>query len=210
MRKTRTDPEVRRQQILEAATHMIGLQGYNGLTVHDLARKCGLTNGGLLYYFGSKEQLLIAILEERDRNTAAIIHADLEIERAKSGQADFTRRTVVHTFRAIITRCVAQPEFLRFHIVLKAEALNPEHPAHGFFLRREEFVLSEFAKLLTGHVDNPERRALQIFALLEGIQHQWLRTDMAFDLLAEFGAAIELVLPWAAEFLKSDEIYATA
>jgi AcrR family transcriptional regulator len=197
MRQPRMDPEVRRQQILEEATRLIGLQGYNGLTVHDLARRCGLTNGGLLYYFGSKEQLLVAILEERDRHEAAIIHADLEVTRATSGAAHYARGTVLQIFRAIVARSVAQPELLRFHTVLQSEALNHEHPAHAFFLRRDAMVLCEFAKVLAGHVDAPARAARQVFALISGINQQWLRADMEFDLMAEFDAAIALVLPWA-------------
>jgi len=197
MRQPRTDPEVRRQQILEAATRLIGLQGYNGLTIHDLARRCGLTNGGLLYYFGSKEQLLIAILEQRDKHEAAIIHADLEKERTAPGEGNYGRKTVLQIFHAVAARSVAEPELLRFRAVLQSEALNPEHPAHAFFLRREAMVLSEFAKALAGHVETPGRAARQILALIRGIEQQWLLADMAFDLVAEFDAAIMLVLPWA-------------
>ncbi len=209
MRQPRMDPEVRRQQILEAATRLIGLHGYNGLTIQDLAQRCGLTNGGLLYYFGSKEQLLVAILEERDRSEAAIIHADLEIERAASGKANYTRSTVLQTFRAIVTRSVTQPELLRFHSVLRSEALNREHPAYAFFLRREVMVLGEFTKVLAGHVDVPARAARQILALIGGLEQQWLRADMSFDLMVEFDEAITLILPWAKTVLQTDKAFVT-
>lgn len=202
MRQPRTDPEVRRQQILEAATRLIGLQGYNGLTIQELAKKCGLTNGGLLYYFGSKEQLLVAILEERDRHEAAIIHADLENERGGSEAAHYARRTVLQVFQAIIGRSVAQPELLRFHTVLRAEALNSEHPANQFFLRREAMVLGEFTKLLVGHVNDATRSARQALALIQGLEQQWLRADMEFDLMAEFDAAIAAILPWRTAIMQ--------
>ncbi len=209
MRQPRTDPNVRRQQILEEATWLIGLQGYNGLTVQDLAKRCGLTNGGLLYYFGSKEQLLVAILEERDRSEAAIIHADLEIAHAVSGNANYAESTVLKTFCAIIARSIAQPELLRFHTVLQTEALNRQHPAHSFFLKRDAKVLGEFAKLLTGHVDSPARAARQVLALINGLNQQWLRADMEFDLLAEFDEAIALILPWARSIMQTTYAVAT-
>ena len=197
MRQPRTDPEIRRQQILETATRLIGLQGFNGLTVHDIAQKCGLTNGGLLYYFGSKEQLLVAILEARDRSEAAIIHADLELQRLESGNENFSAETVLWVLRAIVARSAAQPELLRFHVVLQAEALNNEHPAHQFFLRREAMVRREFTKLFTGHADNPAATARMVLALLEGLEHQWLRADMEFDLMTAFNDAAVSVLLWA-------------
>ena len=71
--RTRNDPEVRREQILDEAIRIIGQRGYYGFTVQELAQRCGLTNGGLLYHFGSKEQLLIAVLEERNRRNAEIV-----------------------------------------------------------------------------------------------------------------------------------------
>lgn len=199
------DPEVRRQQILETATRLIGLQGYNGLTVQDIAQACGLTNGGLLYYFGSKEQLLVAILEERDRSEAAIIHADLELQRSTSGDEHFPRSTVLWVLSTILARSVAQPELLRFHAVLQSEAMNQEHPAHAFFLRREAMVRREFTKLFTGHVTNPAGAARTILALIEGLEHQWLRADMEFDLMAEFNEAIMLVLPWGEATAETEQ-----
>jgi AcrR family transcriptional regulator len=206
MRQPRTDPNLRRQQILEEAIRLIGLQGYNGLTIQDLARRCGLTNGGLLYYFESKERLLIAILENRDRRETAIIHADIEIERTASGRANYTRHTVLQIFRSIVARSALQPELLRFHTVLQAEALNRDHPAYTYFLRREVMVLRDFAKALTGHVDNPDDAARQILALMAGLEQQWLRADMAFDLTHTFEEAIALVLPWAKAMTKKDKL----
>jgi AcrR family transcriptional regulator len=203
MRQPRTNPAVRRQQILEMATRLIGLQGYNSLTVQDLARKCGLTNGGLLYYFGSKEQLLVAILEENDRYASAVVHADLAREIA--GQSDFSQRDVVRIFRAIMAYSVTQPELLRFYIVLQSEALNREHPAHEFFLRRQTMVLGQFAKIMAGHVEDPDAAARKLLALIEGLEHQWLRADQEFDLKAELYEALKLVLPWAQNFTETGE-----
>ena len=51
------EAEERRARILEAATEIIGVRGYHAFVLQDLAKRCGLTNGGLLYHFTSKEQL---------------------------------------------------------------------------------------------------------------------------------------------------------
>ena len=196
--RRRMDPEARRQQILEAAIRLVGQLGYQGFTVHALAQACGLTNGGLLHYFGSKEQLLVAMLEARDRREAAIIPAGLEFERTTSGEAEYTAATVLQVFRAIVARSVAQPEVLRLFTVLQSEALNREHPAHDYFLRRERMVLDEFATLLAGHVANPRGVARGVLALISGLEQQWLRADQGFDLIAACDEVLARLLPSAA------------
>jgi AcrR family transcriptional regulator len=183
------DPEVRRQQILEAAIGLIGQLGYQGFTVQKLAQACGLTNGGMLHYFGSKELLLVAILEERDRREAAIVPTELALGQAAAG-GEYTRAMALELFHAIVARSVAQPELIRLMIVLQAEALNPQHPAHDYFRRRETMVLGEFAYILAGLADDPLRTARAILALIGGLEQQWFRADQGFDLLATCDALI--------------------
>jgi AcrR family transcriptional regulator len=189
------DPELRRQQILDEAIRLIGQLGYHGFTVHELASKCGLTKGGLLHYFGSKEQLLVAMLEERDRREAVIIPSDVNFQAQTAGAAEYSRETVLQVFHAIAARSAAQPELLRLLVVLQAEALNREHPAHRYFQRRQAMVLNEFAAMLAGHARDPREAARSVFALLDGLEQQWLRAGGEFDLVACCDAAIALLLP---------------
>ena len=187
--RRRMDPELRRQQILEAAIGLIGQLGYHGFTVQRLAQACGLTNGGLLHYFGSKELLLVAILEERDRREAAIIPAGLALTAGGQGVA-----AALGVFHAIVARSVAQPELLRLLVVLQSEALNRDHPAHDYFQRREAMVLAEFANVLAGGVAAPRQVARRVLALMTGLEQQWLRADQGFDLVAEWDAAIAVLI----------------
>jgi AcrR family transcriptional regulator len=187
--RRRMDPELRRQQILEAAIGLIGQLGYHGFTVQRLAQACGLTNGGLLHYFGSKELLLVAILEERDRREAAIIPAGLALTAGGQGVA-----AALGVFHAIVARSVAQPELLRLLVVLQSEALNRDHPAHDYFQRREAMVLSEFANVLAGGATAPRQVARRVLALMTGLEQQWLRADQGFDLVAEWDAAIAVLI----------------
>ncbi len=209
MARRRMVPDVRREQILEQAICLIGHQGYNGVTVQELARQCGLTNGGLLHYFGSKEQLLIAILEERDRREAAIIVADLDFGQQPPDRIECSRETILQVFRAIVARSVAQPELLRFLTVLQSEALNRKHPAHDYFQRREAMVLDEFAFLVTGHAEAPRKMARRILALIMGLEQQWLRADQGFDLVEACDEAIALILPSAQAALVTNEALAS-
>ena len=193
--RTRVDSIVRRKRILDEAISLIGQLGYHGLTVQALANRCGLTNAGLLHYFGSKELLLVAILEERDRCEAEIITADIQRERKTAGEGDDSWATVLLVLRAIMARSVAKPELARLLIVLQSEALHSEHPAHDYFVRREAMVLGEFASLLAGHVANPRAAAREALALLDGLFQQWLRANRSFDLVEAWDHAAALLTP---------------
>jgi AcrR family transcriptional regulator len=193
--RTRVDSIVRRRQILDEAISLIGQLGYHGLTVQALANRCGLTNAGLLHHFGSKELLLVAILEERDRREAEIIAADIQRERKTAGEGEDSWATVLLVLRAIMARSVAQPELVRLLIVLQSEALHKDHPAHDYFVRREAMVLGEFASLLAGHVANPRSAAREVLALLDGLFQQWLRADRSFDLIEAWDHAAALLIP---------------
>jgi AcrR family transcriptional regulator len=62
--KLKRDPEGTRRRILEAATEEFASGGLSGARVDQIARRA-LTNERMLYYyFGSKEQLFIAVLEQ--------------------------------------------------------------------------------------------------------------------------------------------------
>jgi AcrR family transcriptional regulator len=72
-KQTRIRPELRRAQILNEAVRLIGERGNYGFSIQELAQRRQLTNPGLLHYFGSKDKLLMALLEDRDRRDAEII-----------------------------------------------------------------------------------------------------------------------------------------
>lgn len=56
--------ELRRRELLEAAAGVFADRGYDATTMQELAAQVGLAAGGIYHYFGSKEQLLIAICDE--------------------------------------------------------------------------------------------------------------------------------------------------
>lgn len=56
-----------RQKILQAAEGVVARDGGANLTLDAVAREAGVSKGGLLYHFPSKDALLSAILEEHVR-----------------------------------------------------------------------------------------------------------------------------------------------
>src|SRR5688572_25959623 len=52
-----------KEQILEAATRLMALQGYHRTTLDDVLRESGAGKGNLYHYFRSKEDLGYAIVD---------------------------------------------------------------------------------------------------------------------------------------------------
>ncbi|HVX38762.1 MAG TPA: TetR/AcrR family transcriptional regulator [Gemmatimonadaceae bacterium] len=60
---TKADEAARREQVLKAAYQLATRRGLSALTIRDVAERAGLSSGLVLFHFGSKEQLLLALLE---------------------------------------------------------------------------------------------------------------------------------------------------
>lgn len=60
----RRDPDASRQRILAAATEMFAEQGLDGARVDEIADRSGMNKRMLYHYFGNKEELFGAVLEE--------------------------------------------------------------------------------------------------------------------------------------------------
>ncbi len=56
--------QLRKTQITQAAYEVISAKGYNNFTLDDIAKNAGLSKGGVLHYFKSKEDILLYLLEQ--------------------------------------------------------------------------------------------------------------------------------------------------
>src|SRR5215475_10846989 len=55
--------EERRVELIEAAYALIAEKGLEGLRTRDIAARAGVNISTLHYYFGTKEELLVAVIE---------------------------------------------------------------------------------------------------------------------------------------------------
>ncbi|MBK1788289.1 TetR/AcrR family transcriptional regulator [Prauserella cavernicola] len=73
------DAERTRAEILEVATREFSDNGYAGARVDEIAAKTRTTKRMLYYYFGSKEQLFVAVLEQA-YTTIRALEQELDVE----------------------------------------------------------------------------------------------------------------------------------
>lgn len=180
VRMTRED---RRFEILEEAIGVIGERGFRGFSIRELAERCAMTDAGLLHHFGSKIHLLLALLDERDRQDAIAIGELLGTDEARAPR---TRDGVLRILAALARRNAERPELVRLYAMLRIEALAPDHPAHDYFIIRDREARARFTKLLTPVSDTPAALARRVLAALDGLEAQWLQESCGFDLAAEW------------------------
>ena len=76
--KTRSDiSNLRRGQLTRAAYKVVGQKGYYEFTVRDIAKEAGLSTGLVHYYFKNKEDLLLNLLKEINRNMTIILNKNI-------------------------------------------------------------------------------------------------------------------------------------
>lgn len=61
----------RKREILGIALALLANDGLRRSTLDEIAQRAGVSRQGLLHYFGSREGLLIAVLEARDADDIA-------------------------------------------------------------------------------------------------------------------------------------------
>ena len=64
------DAERTRAELLDVATAVFAEQGYSGARVDEIAERTRTTKRMIYYYFGGKEQLYLAVLENAYRGSA--------------------------------------------------------------------------------------------------------------------------------------------
>src|SRR2546425_11200160 len=91
-----------KDQIVDAASRLIHLQGYHCTSIDDVLRESGIGKGNFYYYFRSKEDLGHAIL---DRIVSAFLERTLE---PCFSDADADRITQIHCFMGRILEAQRQ------------------------------------------------------------------------------------------------------
>ncbi|WP_026924066.1 TetR/AcrR family transcriptional regulator [Glycomyces arizonensis] len=184
----------RREEILRAAIEVIAERGFRGSSIAAVAEKVGLTQQGLLHYFPTKDELLIAVLRQRDE-------WDTGDEPESVG-----RDWAMANLETLMEANAARPELIRTFSALLGESVTEDHPASAYFHDRyrgtredmEAIVRREWGERLPSGLTAAEAAPLLV-AVMDGLQFQWLHEPEAVDLAASFRAFVSLLGVRAAE-----------
>lgn len=161
----------RKAQVLAAARACIVAQGYERVTVRDIAETAGVSTGTVVFYFHDKESVLEAALLGKIQDTGIAFRAALEGARS-------ARERLERLVAASVPASDDVRDEWRLWLTFWGEATRNErlravserqHQRWTRFLARivrEGVAAGEFAS------DNPEATATEIAALIDGLAVQ--------------------------------------
>ena len=160
--------------MLDVASRLFAVAGFNGTSINDVAQQAGLSTAGLLHHFPSKRHLLAAVLAKRDRDDARALEL---LGGADAGVWDLLER-MVQVARFNSTRY----GMVKLYTMLSGEAVDREHPAHGWLRDHLVTLVGDLAAAFeagkaagTVRPDAPsDSLARLVVAALDGLQVQWL------------------------------------
>ncbi|WP_127794928.1 TetR/AcrR family transcriptional regulator [Agromyces sp. LHK192] len=176
----------RREAVLKAAMKVFGAHGYHKGALVEIAEEAGMTHAGVLHHFGSKEGLLVAMLQYRDGEEAAGVPA-----RAQTEGPAFLQHLVDTVEENTTRRGIVQA-----YTVLSGESVADGHPAHDYFHERTHVLRAKIAGVfgeVTGSTDGQALTdaASTLIAVMDGLQLQWLLEPEAVEMPRLVGTVID-------------------
>lgn len=179
-----------RKKIIQSALETFTHKGFHGARLADIAGAANLTGPGLLHHFPNKTDLLMEVLKERDRVGGQLIERVLE-----------ENHDILDAGTALVEHNQTTPGIVQLFTLLVAESISPDHPAHAYFIERyqrtRDFWVADLAEGQRAglvRADIPaESLAVIIFALMDGLQIQWLMEPDKIDMPGLFRAVMNLL-----------------
>lgn len=179
-----------RQRILEAGMEGFAQVGYFATSLNDIADRAGISRRGLGHHFRSKEELLTAVLDQRQDE-------DAELIRNTRGIDSLSAVLTVSTHNA------ERPGLIQLYSILRADATATEHPAHEhhrlqygrlrLYLARAFDEVRAAGGLSTD--EDSDSLASTYLALMDGLQIQWLYNRSGTDIDRVLRAYLKSVIP---------------
>lgn len=180
----------RRQEILDRAIEVFARRGSERTSLRAIAREVGVTHAALTHYFGSLEELLVAVYRESERQFD-------EVEAAEPIE------TPIEGMRVSAQQNREIPGMVQLYTSLVAGALENDRPAATAFITArfdrlrssmaEQVRENQRAGLIRDDVDAEQVAAL-VIAASDGLQTQWLLDD-AVDLEASLALLAHILRP---------------
>ncbi|SDJ10106.1 transcriptional regulator, TetR family [Frankineae bacterium MT45] len=182
---TQSEAVSKRDQILDAAQEAFATKGFRGAPMAAIASAAGLTQPGLLHYFATKTHLLLAVLERRQ---------DSDVENFWNFGGSYLDALIELT-----AENSERPGIIRLFATLSAEGVDPENPGHAWWTDRyatmrslviEALERDQAAGVLRADLDL-NVTAVQIIAMMDGLQLQWLLHPEDVDMVAAMDSFLQ-------------------
>lgn len=171
--KTRSKSNVKRQQILGAATSLFTEQGYASTSMDLIARHADVSKQTVYSHFGSKTELFAAAIEQKCDSYRMVDFSVDDLSDPKAALMILAQR-----FLCMLT----SKEACAVHKICAYEAKSYPLLSELFYQAGPEKVTTEVAELMSIlaqrnilHITNPRFAALQFLNMMKG--EVWMRVE---------------------------------
>ncbi|KVO08537.1 TetR family transcriptional regulator [Burkholderia ubonensis] len=128
-----TRSEISRKKAIDAALGILARDGVGGLTFDSLSRESGISKGGLLHQFRTKQGVLKALLEFQQQRFEEIAHAYLANEGASKAEPTLSSQIAIYreainqpnsVARAVLAAIIESPDLLEDRKATTADKLK--------------------------------------------------------------------------------------
>lgn len=160
-RKRRSNGEVSRQRIIDAAAEVAGERGYEGTSINLVSERSGLPASSIYWHFKDKDELIAAVIEtsfQRWLTAASLL--DISVDPSWSSILDLARR--------VATALLDTPDFLRLGLMLALERRPEEPSARTMFLSVRAQAYQQLVVAITElapHLDEDAVRLLATYTM---------------------------------------------
>ena len=169
--------------MIAAALELVGERGPNAVTLGDVGQRVGTSHAAVLYHFRSRRELLLAVLEERDRRARSALDRCF----APGGLGALRR---LADFARGIQR---EPNFRKLGLILQAESLGDDRVGR-YLQARNRYIRAGLVRAMRlgqerGEIRvgfDVEARAAEVAAFMDGIAHQHFIDPAAVDIVAVY------------------------
>ena len=173
-KKTRANGRASRKAILAAAADVFAENGYRGTSLTEISNRVGMTQPGLLHHFSTKDQLLLAVVQEHEASS----------EHSHSMVEDLAPENflLVESIEKLAISNMGARQAQLLLTTLSAEAIPRDHPLHDHFVQRYRRFRRGLAGILARGQEHgkvradvdPKQVAREMIATLDGLHLQWL------------------------------------
>jgi len=187
-RRTKEEAAATRDSILDAAEKLFVEQGVSRTTLQHIATAAGVTRGAIYWHFDDKGALFNAMMER------ATLPLEAEMQVLDQAESDDPLVDLRNYMLAVLRRTVEDPvarrvfeiATLKVEFVGEMDAVRQRRQQNmaSWMSRAERRIRLAVDKGVIGRHVNPDRVALALWIIIDGLIHSWMFDPQHFDLLA--------------------------
>jgi TetR/AcrR family acrAB operon transcriptional repressor len=186
-RRTKEEAAATRDSILDAAEKLFVEQGVSRTTLQHIASAAGVTRGAIYWHFDDKGALFNAMMER------AILPLEAEMQVLDQAESDDPLVDLRNYMLAVLRRTVEDPgarrvfeiATLKVEFVGEMDAVRQRRQQNmaNWMSRAERRIRLAVDKGLIGGDVEPDRVALALWTMIDGLIRNWMFDPQGFDLL---------------------------